>query len=249
MEPWHDETTLRYMYHTKKMDQSEIADELGCCEMTVSRWMDRHDIETDKKVLRGVITSDELRDLYHNKEMSMPSIAEKLDVSEKFVWDRMEQYDIDKRCKSEAKKIQNGNSEYRNKEWLREKYWEDRLSLPEIAGICDVSASTVADWMREFNIETRSISEGAINHHLKNNHIPTSHTDGYLYWVHTHRNETDFVAVHRLLAVSEFGFDAVVDKDVHHKNGIRWDNRVENIEILSKSEHGGLHANEYHNND
>jgi len=59
----------------------------------------------------------------------------------------------------------------------------------------------------------------------------------YEVWVDDNRQ----VRVHRLLAVAEFGFDAVADCDVHHINGIGWDNRPENIEVLTRSEHSALH--------
>jgi DNA invertase Pin-like site-specific DNA recombinase len=50
------------------------------------------------------------------------------------------------------------------------------------------------------------------------------------------------VLIHRLLAVSEYGFDEVCNNVVHHKNGIRWDNRPSNIEVMDRTEHSILHA-------
>ena len=46
---------------------------------------------------------------------------------------------------------------------------------------------------------------------------------------------------HRLLAVAHFGFDEVVENVVHHKNGLTWDNRPDNLELLSQSEHMAHH--------
>lgn len=50
------------------------------------------------------------------------------------------------------------------------------------------------------------------------------------------------IYIHRLLAVAEYGYDAVVGKEVHHKNGIPWDNRVENIVPLTATEHRRVHV-------
>lgn len=49
------------------------------------------------------------------------------------------------------------------------------------------------------------------------------------------------VMVHRLQAVAEWGFDRVADKVVHHKNGVPWDNRIENLQLMDRGEHSRLH--------
>lgn len=68
--------------------------------------------------------------------------------------------------------------------------------------------------------------------------------DGYDSWQvwDSERQSNDTVLVHRLLAVSENGIDAVKDKHVHHKNGVPWDNRPKNIEVLSEAEHKSKHS-------
>jgi hypothetical protein len=58
-------------------------------------------------------------------------------------------------------------------------------------------------------------------------------------------NET--VLHHRLLAIVEYGFDEVMDNCVHHKNEIKWDNRVENISLMSRDEHQSYHINQRQN--
>lgn len=50
------------------------------------------------------------------------------------------------------------------------------------------------------------------------------------------------VAHHRLLAVAWFGVDEVDNKVVHHVNGIPWDNREGNLELLTSEEHGRIEA-------
>jgi hypothetical protein len=62
--------------------------------------------------------------------------------------------------------------------------------------------------------------------------------DGYTSWVDQEKE----LLVHRLLAIAEFGFDEVSGSVVHHKSNIPWDNRPENIEVMSKSEHHSLHS-------
>lgn len=43
--PYRDGQVLKRLYHEEKMLQSEIADEFGVSEITISEWMDKHDIE------------------------------------------------------------------------------------------------------------------------------------------------------------------------------------------------------------
>ena len=56
----------------------------------------------------------------------------------------------------------------------------------------------------------------------------------------THKDHQ--VLHHRLLAVAKFGFDAVTGNVVHHRNGISWDNRPENIELMTQTDHIRTHG-------
>jgi len=73
-------------------------------------------------------------------------------------------------------------------------------------------------------------------------HRPSTERDG---------KEDVYVAHHRLLAVVEcyeistplWAIFADLDgKDVHHENGVKWDNRSENIEVVGHGEHAAMHA-------
>jgi len=57
-------------------------------------------------------------------------------------------------------------------------------------------------------------------------------------------SNTDYVPIHRLVAVAKFGVDAVASSVVHHKNGVRFDNRPENLEIYSNKEHSRIENRE-----
>jgi len=48
--------------------------------------------------------------------------------------------------------------------------------------------------------------------------------------------------IHRLIAVAEYGFDAVVGAEIHHKSGVGWDNRPSNIEPIEPGDHTALHS-------
>lgn len=129
-------------------------------------------------------------------------------------------------------------SNYQNKQTLMEEY--QNKSIGKIANKYDVSKSTIHYWMDKHNIERRK--------HPRDQMI-SLHTNmsgsnvGYEIWQARVDGEVKRVSHHRLLMVAEHGYDALTDKVVHHINGIRWDNRVENLELMTAEEHNELHRN------
>ena len=51
------------------------------------------------------------------------------------------------------------NVKWKNEDWLRQQYVEERRSIREIAGICGVEVRTIAYWLKKHDITTRSISD------------------------------------------------------------------------------------------
>lgn len=131
---------------------------------------------------------------------------------------------------------------WHDRETLEELYVEKELSCNEIAERFPVTGRTINEWVRRVGIETRSASEAKIIAGRRY-HLPTfeTYSNGYERCETFYRDERSVVFIHRLLAVAEYGFEAVKGKHVHHKNGIPWDNRPENIEILTPSEHATHH--------
>ena len=134
---------------------------------------------------------------------------------------------------------------YRDQEWLREQYIDQNQSSCEIAEEAGCSANTILKWLRRFDIERRSHSEAARVQHLDDLPSPRINEYGYEIVKTYHDNDRFQVAIHRLVAVAEYGFNAVSDKLVHHVNHIPWDNRPENLELMSQTDHSEYHGLEY----
>lgn len=133
---------------------------------------------------------------------------------------------------------------WRDKETLEEMYHGDGMTCEEIGNELGCSNHTVGDWMERLGIEKRSPSKrvamgkqkGPVGFHLDSR--------GYEIVQSRYYGENDTTGVHRLVAVAHHGFDAVCDSHVHHKNGVRWDNRPSNMGVLSPGEHATITQND-----
>lgn len=119
-------------------------------------------------------------------------------------------------------------------------YHDDGLEQSDIAERFGVHQSTVSKLMKREGIETRDESDTHSTPWAT--FVRATTAGGYERWDANHRGTTESVYVHRLAAVAWFGLDAVTDRVVHHKNGVPWDNRESNIELLTSEEHGAIHG-------
>lgn len=122
---------------------------------------------------------------------------------------------------------------YHDKEVMEFLYLEEEMAQTAMSNLFGCSQSSIGTWLEKHKIPKRSFSEALrVN---RRDHVPVQTTShGYVAWW----EKSHTVYVHRLLAVAEHGFDAVTsDHDIHHKNGIKWDNRPDNIEVRTHADH------------
>lgn len=62
---------------------------------------------------------------------------------------------------------------------------------------------------------------------------------------HPMANAKNYVYVHRMLMADKIGRILTKEDIVHHINGNTLDNRIDNLELLTESEHNGLHGVEH----
>ena len=139
---------------------------------------------------------------------------------------------------------------WRDKELMEYLYVDEKLSQLTISRLFSCSSSTIGTWVREHEFDVRTRYEtmkidygGGVNH-------VAIHTTNKAQVVWTHRKQK--VLVHRLMAVAEFGFDAVCGMEVHHGSRdegpnelppaeISWANWPGNLELMTESEHASHH--------
>lgn len=189
---------------------------------------------------------DWLRARHFDDEMTMGEMGDVADVSRTTIRRRMKKHDISPRSANESRKLRgtqdNGHEHgvHNEKEWLDQKYRHEKLTIAEMANEADVTGRTIRDNMAGHGLELRpSYVESA----LQNPGACFVHAGDRGYELIEHRidGEVPKVRLHRLLAVAEFGFGEVVDKDVHHRNGIPWANWPGNIELMGHAEHTAHH--------
>jgi len=141
---------------------------------------------------------------------------------------------------------------YHNADWLREMYWENGMTTGDIADECDVARSTIVRAMDRNDVETRDMSDYDPAEYTKAAHrarqkLPRLDTNSNGYERIRHRDHE--IKHHRLAAAAWFGLDAVVNNHVHHKNGVKWDNRESNLSPIDPSEHHRKHGDERRDNE
>jgi len=142
------------------------------------------------------------------------------------------------------------DSPWQDKEKLQELYYNRGLSLYEIAEKLGCSQPTVKNWMDRYDLERRSVSEalsGKRSNKANYKH-PLRDNEQYPCWQASDgKYDVEKVYVHRLLAVAEYGFGELEGKEVHHKNGVKWDNRPSNIAPIDQSSHRRIHLQQDQN--
>ena len=123
---------------------------------------------------------------------------------------------------------------HRDADTLRELYHERGMSQSEMADKLGVGQTTVSKWMRRHDIKRSRANYNKNGHH-------TITKKGYSKFQVSIDGKNHNVQIHRLAAVAWFGLDAVKGMDVHHKSGFGFDNREENLELLTKEEHTRRH--------
>lgn len=91
-------------------------------------------------------------------------------------------------------------------------------------------------WSKDVGIDHKSFSQ----HKKCTKHKGYTIEHGYaVIWnpAHPMSRKTGYIAEHRLIMAQYLGRMLTKEEHVHHKNGNRLDNRIENLEIVSNKEH------------
>jgi len=134
---------------------------------------------------------------------------------------------------------------WRDEETLREEYVHKQRSSTELAEEWGCSHTTVNRWLRRYDFDKyRQLLNFRLPARSREEGISGGRNSlgGYeIIEITASDGRTKRAMHHRLLAVAEWGLDAVRGKEVHHQDNIPWDNRPDNLELLTKAEHRREH--------
>ncbi len=164
-------------------------------------------------------------------------------------WKGKKRSDGFKKKISDLQRKKVGLDEYRNKEWLNKKYWDEKKSFEKIAKEIGVTASWVQKWMGKFNIPRRTEDYGKVGRGDKNPRWKGGNyqiKSGYKYVMvdYSHPRATrrskysSYIPEQYLVVEKKIGRYLKKGEVVHHKDGDKSNNKLSNLKLFkSSSEH------------
>jgi len=127
---------------------------------------------------------------------------------------------------------------YQEKKWLYKKYAIEKLSVSEIAEECSVGITTVSRWASKFEIREmrpyKGSRKGSQNPYWGGGRY-RDNASGYIWFYnpdHPACTKKGYVLEHRLVMEKFIGRYLRSNEIVHHRNKIKDDNRIKNLEMI-----------------
>lgn len=167
---------------------------------------------------------EELYNLYIMQDKTMKEISEELSIAVGKVYNLIKKYNI------KSKNMQT------NKKWCKKISEKNKGRIPYNKN----------KPMSEEQKEKISIANaGGIGKKVKS-------SNGYIkiyFPDHPKSDKRGFILEHDLIMECNIGRHLYKDEIVHHKNEIKTDNRIKNLQLMTRSEHTRYHRNKERNDD
>lgn len=155
--PYHDEETLRELYHVEGLSTAEIADRFGTSQSTISRWLSRHGIETrsfgEHQIPDKLRDGDWLRTQHFDMERTIADIADDVGCSWNAVKSAFDRHGIENWRSN--KLSDDAGATLEDESELRRLYFDEEMSQSDIAELLGVDQGTVSNWFHRHGIGAR----------------------------------------------------------------------------------------------
>lgn len=135
---------------------------------------------------------------------------------------------------------------YQNEEWMRKQYLDKELSTHNIAKLVGLaSGTTVLQWLRRFNIPTRKQIGQPREKNFRWKGGQYISPNGYRFILIDDKNHiravkkgsySVYVPEHILVMEKHLGRRLTKTETVHHRNGIKLDNRIINLKLFGSGQ-------------
>lgn len=177
--------------------------------------------------------SEILKELYVDRGLGCVKISGFLDVSRGCVENLLKKHGIVRPSQVESFPV--------SEDELRRLFFDELLTIGEVVEKLDVCREIVVRIKNYYDICLDYPGRVRDIRRKRSAQTPAGFfTTGAGYEMSTGLQYDDVkeqIGIHRLTAIAEFGTAAVAGCHVHHKNGISWDNRPENLVVKEAHKH------------
>lgn len=185
------------------------------------------------------ITKKQLESIYSNTDLSVSKARVLVGMTHKTFVKALRYYGLP------VKGRQSKYPQLRDKIWLKKRYIDDQCSIRDIALEIGATLGAVHSALRWLGFELRK-SRAGLNIKFPNGRFGSDssrwkggirhHSKGYIQIYspdHPHTTKEGYVMEHRLVMEKHLGRILDPTEVVNHLNGIKNDNRIENLELVS----------------
>lgn len=193
----------------------------------------------------GKDLKETLNELYTNKKIGCTNIAKMLNVTPMTIHNHLRKYNIERRTLEQGIKLTNKSG---SNNGMYGKKYSDEYKKAQSERLKNIIRSKGVHWSKgRVMPEDEKLSHGRKGNKNKLFKPEGTNASGYILIYmpdHPHAGVKGKVYEHRLVMEKFLGRYLNSDEIVHHKNGIKADNRIENLEVLSNKEHAAKHGYE-----